>query len=312
MLRPLINGLSPRRILASMNSAQPERAYFEFGQLIQVNRMCLAAATTWLVYDFLVIFDQEVEYIWKQSWSISTFLYLLLRYFGSAWNIFSSAALLLDHPSLAFCKGFVPLQVWPPGIIVSVVEVMLQMRLYVLYKRSNKFFASLAICFLAKVAVLVFVYSNFSSTVQAGNHPVPGVYACYPSPFNWRWILASIYLTLAFESILCGLCIWAGYQCSKEQFSATGLRWSRAYLIDILVGGSVLYFICFALMWVVTIIILSVYGWKWGVATNAFCAATSIIGGCRLILHLRKAASSVPHARHRPHGGLTVVYRHLL
>jgi len=43
---------------------------------------------------------------------------------------------------------------------------MLQMRLYVLYKRSNKFFASLAICFLAKVVVLVFVYSNFSSTVQ--------------------------------------------------------------------------------------------------------------------------------------------------
>lgn len=292
-----------------MNSTQLEQGFVEFGRLIQVNRMCLAAATTWLVFDFFMIFDQEVEYIWKQSSSISTLLYLLLRYFGSAWSIFSSVVLFLDHPSLAFCKVFVPLEVWPPWIIVAIVEVILQMRLYVLYKRSKKFLAPLAICFLAKVAVLLVVYINFSSTVRATNRQL-GVYACTSLPYDTRWISASLYLTLAFELTLCSLSIWAGY---RSQFSAPGLRWSRAYLIDILVGGSVLYFLCFALMWVVAIITLSVYGWKWGEATNAFGAATSIIGGCRLILHLRKAASSVPYARHpRPHGGLTIVYNHLL
>ena len=40
------------------------------------------------------------------------------------------------------------------------------MRLYVLYKRSKKFLAPLAVCFLAKVAVLLVVYINFSSTVR--------------------------------------------------------------------------------------------------------------------------------------------------
>ena len=44
--------------------------------------------------------------------------------------------------------------------------VILQMRLYVLYKRSKKFLAPLAVCFLAKVAVLLVVYINFSSTVR--------------------------------------------------------------------------------------------------------------------------------------------------
>ena len=48
----------------------------------------------------------------------------------------------------------------------AILIVMLQMRLYVLYKRSNKFLASLAVCFLAKVVGLLVVYINFSSTVR--------------------------------------------------------------------------------------------------------------------------------------------------
>lgn len=43
---------------------------------------------------------------------------------------------------------------------------MLQIRLYVLYRRSNKLLVFLAICFLAEVAIMLRMYIDFSSTVQ--------------------------------------------------------------------------------------------------------------------------------------------------
>ena len=43
---------------------------------------------------------------------------------------------------------------------------MLQIRLYVLYQRSNKVLAFLAICFLAEVTVMLCISINFSSAIQ--------------------------------------------------------------------------------------------------------------------------------------------------
>lgn len=80
----------------------------------------------------------------------------------------------------------------------------------------------------------------------------------------------------------------------------------------------------FAAMWIITIVILSIYGvgvtwidqtqdlanWltsqlKWGQASNAFGGATSIIGGCRLILHLRQGVSA-SHSDDQLDGGLII------
>ena len=71
------------------------------------------------------------------------------------------------------------------------------------------------------------------------------MYFCGGSSYG-RWITYSLYPNLVFESLLFCLCIWVGYQRSKENFSSPGLRWSRARLVDILVGGNVLYFFWWA------------------------------------------------------------------
>lgn len=289
------SSLSPRQVLASllasMDSSLLEPYYIELGQLIQVNRICQAAAITWLVYDSFIVFNQEIEYIWKRPPTMSTFLYLALRYLGSAWVIFFSTAFFLDKPSLAFCRVFVPMEVWPTWIIVSTVQVMLQMRLYVLYQRSKKVLALLVTLFLAEAAVTLVMCVKFSSTVNASNQPLPGVYFCTSSTSSEQFFPDSVYTILAFESILFCLCIWASYQRSKGDFSAPGLRWSRSHLIDILIEGNVFYFLCFALTWVAALVALSVYGFQWGQAVNAFGSATSIVAGCHLILHLREAVS---------------------
>ncbi|KAL4072518.1 hypothetical protein V8B97DRAFT_378178 [Scleroderma yunnanense] len=186
---------------------------------------------------------------------------------------------------------------------------MLQMRLYALYKRSNKVLVPLAICFLVEIGVMMRIYINFSTTVEVTNQPLPGVYFCGSTSYG-RWISYSVYPTLSFEVVLCSLCVWLGYQRSKDHFSAPGLRWSRARLVDILIGGNVLYFFSFSLTWVVGTVTLFIYGLQWGQAVNAFGAATSIIAGCRLILDLREATSPVVHSTVTSEEG--VVFMHQL
>lgn len=200
------------------------------------------------------------------------------------------------------------MEVWPILCIVITAQVLLQMRVYALYERSKKILAFLIVCFLAELGVMIRMYVNFSSTVVATNEALPGVYFCATPTTPEQWLPTSVYPTLAFEAILVCLSVWAGYQRSKGHFSVAGLRWSRARLIDILVGGNVLYFLCFALMWAVALIILYVVGLEWGQAVNAFGGATSVIAGCRLTLHLREAASPSPHSTHQLSEGAFVFY----
>jgi hypothetical protein len=42
----------------------------------------VVAAFVIVVYDWALIFGQEVELVWKQRWSLMTVMYLGLRYFG--------------------------------------------------------------------------------------------------------------------------------------------------------------------------------------------------------------------------------------
>ncbi|KAL4072519.1 hypothetical protein V8B97DRAFT_378434 [Scleroderma yunnanense] len=59
-----------------MDSAQLEQYYYELVRYIEGNKMCQAAAAMWLVYDCILMFPQEIEYLWKRPWTRSTFLYL--------------------------------------------------------------------------------------------------------------------------------------------------------------------------------------------------------------------------------------------
>ncbi|EJD40274.1 hypothetical protein AURDEDRAFT_170653 [Auricularia subglabra TFB-10046 SS5] len=38
------------------------------------------ACITWLVYDYLITLDDEVEFIWMRKWSFTKFIFLLMRW----------------------------------------------------------------------------------------------------------------------------------------------------------------------------------------------------------------------------------------
>ncbi|KAI9068662.1 hypothetical protein FKP32DRAFT_1672044 [Trametes sanguinea] len=59
----------------------------ELQQLVQVIKdtyianLCTAAAASWLSYDIVLTFSQEVELIWRARWSLPKLLFFLVRYY---------------------------------------------------------------------------------------------------------------------------------------------------------------------------------------------------------------------------------------
>ncbi|KAL6301064.1 hypothetical protein BKA93DRAFT_492899 [Sparassis latifolia] len=51
-------------------------------QGLQVAGLSSVAALTWLTFDILMTFGQEVDYIWKAKWTYPKCLYITARYYG--------------------------------------------------------------------------------------------------------------------------------------------------------------------------------------------------------------------------------------
>lgn len=53
----------------------------------QVASYVLVASSTAILYDYALTFEQEVELIWRQRWSLIAFLYIIVRYVGILYSI---------------------------------------------------------------------------------------------------------------------------------------------------------------------------------------------------------------------------------
>ncbi|KAL4081350.1 hypothetical protein V8B97DRAFT_11101 [Scleroderma yunnanense] len=48
------------------------------------------------VYEIFLTLDQEIQFIWRRSWKPSTVLYIFVRYFGTVYNVFSTACMSVN------------------------------------------------------------------------------------------------------------------------------------------------------------------------------------------------------------------------
>ncbi|KAF9560656.1 hypothetical protein CPC08DRAFT_818130 [Agrocybe pediades] len=61
---------------------------FEGLKNVQSSRYAHLAAGSMIVYDQLITFDQEVNLIWRESFSIGKVLFLMIRYYALAVTAF--------------------------------------------------------------------------------------------------------------------------------------------------------------------------------------------------------------------------------
>ncbi|KAF8888040.1 hypothetical protein BD779DRAFT_474837 [Infundibulicybe gibba] len=117
------------------------------------------ASLTFLIYDLILSLDNEVEFIWKKpnsSWIKWQFLFT--RYFALASQICNCSidfAIISSSLDLRLLRGWYMSQAVVSDIIVTAVEVLLMLQLYVLYNKSTKLVAVFCVIIFAETVALI-------------------------------------------------------------------------------------------------------------------------------------------------------------
>lgn len=122
------------------------------------------ATITLISYDYLLLLDKEIQYVWKRPWSRMSILYLIVRYFGLVlallWGFWGGLLYMPESP----CYNLIVFMEWGYSAYSCIAEVILIWRLYALYNRSKLLLRILLGLFLpivaASIGADVFLYSR--------------------------------------------------------------------------------------------------------------------------------------------------------
>ncbi|KAH7922529.1 hypothetical protein BV22DRAFT_1131339 [Leucogyrophana mollusca] len=324
-------------------SSHLEAAIVNAANIIRITRICQLSSAIIIIYDHLITFNQEVEFIWKKPWSLATVIYLIVRYVGDGLGLLDAAgickpltlfltphkrhiiaAFMSESPSQEFqswqlnfvCSSvspictlggrtqttpvtagqvFLHLQGWPSAVLDWLMQIVLQMRIYALYKRSNRVLSFTALGYLAEIIAMSTILGIANAHIVAINEPIPGIGICsatnIPASFYRFWLPI-----IAFEGTLCLLALWVGIRDLVSGFRAQGINGIN--VLEVLVKDSVFYFLCLVLACVVNAAMWQTLGEAWLEVPEGFSIAAKVVIGCRLILNLPKTFAQRPlHSR---------------
>ncbi|KIJ61106.1 hypothetical protein HYDPIDRAFT_116361 [Hydnomerulius pinastri MD-312] len=279
--------------MSTMSLADLQALYESTARIVYTTRICQFVPSVLMVYDHILSFDQEVEHIWGRALSAPTVLYILLRYLGTAYGIFSGVAFLMAPMPEIFGKVFIYIQGWPSSIIVWLVQIILQMRIHALYGRKKLLFYLVTAAFVIEIAAMSTILIIGNVLAETTNEPLPGLNVCTDT--NTPKIFYSYWLpVIGFEGILCILALYAGFEHSQNRFKGPG----GGRLVDAIIKGNVLYFVFILVACIVNAVMWQTLPYQWLEVPEGFPECVEVIVGCRLLLHLRQTfARTVKESR---------------
>ncbi|EKM76900.1 hypothetical protein AGABI1DRAFT_93821 [Agaricus bisporus var. burnettii JB137-S8] len=272
---------------------------------IQSTRYAFLASSSIIVFDYRLevrIFDmhnmpgltiRKVEFIWKKTWSFGKIMFILNRYYPliSVFSFFSK----FDGQSSNLDKGrhFVRWKGWTGLIACMLAEVILQTRLYALYSLNNRILALMVSMFLLSSGLSAVVMGKVLAdmSISATRFSFDGIEDafCVPQNISPNFFLFWVPL-LVFESLLCGMAVYKGYQSFKA--GATMLH-SGSRLLSILIRDSVLYFIIIASAYLACLLLWILARQTLLEIPIGFTVAMSCVLANRVILNVREANQSL-------------------
>ncbi|KAJ7050358.1 hypothetical protein C8F01DRAFT_1264234 [Mycena amicta] len=287
---------------------------------IQTIRFAQLASSAIIIFDHAITLDEEVELIWKSSWSMGKVLFIINRYYTlisvcvNNYALFSPSlsdsvsihqVLALPSPpdSQSYsCLAFFRWQGWTGLIAFMIAEVILQMRLYALYYLNKKVLALMlslfVLCSATSAAIMGTVLNGISSTA----HPIPDVTFCRPNNVP-HYFFAFWLPVLLFESLLCVLALYRGFQTFRASVS---LYQSGRHLVAILIRDSVLYFLVMFATYLTNLLVWLIARPSLLEVPVAFSVALSCCLGNRIVLNVREVKSEMDSAaaeEGKPGGG---------
>ncbi|KAG2090377.1 uncharacterized protein F5147DRAFT_724770 [Suillus discolor] len=171
-------------------------------QYYRVESYYTVASTVVVIYDWALTFEQEFELVWKRRWSVTSVLYLALRYGGIIYAVFDIPGSITtlyvsdDGTVLDFEQW------WMFTIANIILGAIMITRLHAMYQRSRKMLIFLVVFFLT-LTITSAVITVIQSTYITGEELVfSGTYQCNYGGDNIylsaiTWVLGTVWETLA-------------------------------------------------------------------------------------------------------------------
>jgi len=252
------------------------------------------ASITFLYYDHLITFPEEIRKIWKHRLSFLNILFIINRYttcFG-----YIPIVYFTFHSSTATttCAAYIHYPSVLSIITQTIITIIVTLRCYALYNRNRRILISVSVLGLAVLASFVWATTTFLGIDESFG----GLYrTCVPSlrdgdksPYKVAWLLSII-----FDSSVFGLTLYRTIQIMRvHRFPGT-----YGSLANLIMRDGSVYFVVMALAYIVHIILffhIEKPFFATSMGNNAFMTHTiSVTMMSRLILNLNSYGDR--HAR---------------
>jgi len=206
------------------------------------------ASFTILVWDHVITFSDEVEYIWKGKKGPIIYLFLLNRYFTPLGFIINLFAYLSPSWTVERCTHFIRYEGCTVAIAVEVVGLMMLFRINALYPTRPWISWMLGVLLAVETAINIWLISRGEPVLH---NTASGVHACSMvfDPAISHAASASAWYPLMYDSIVFGLTVNRTLPSIRKK--------EAGYIVKKLLEDGLLYYsVIFSITFVLTFMIV--------------------------------------------------------
>ncbi|THU90878.1 hypothetical protein K435DRAFT_781003 [Dendrothele bispora CBS 962.96] len=252
-------------------------------------RVCLVGLT-WGLHDYFITLEDEIRYIWPQRLNLAKFFFLWIRYYTITLllfdviqiHVFSIPGVTSDNVCVAMdsiIRVVSAISLWS-------VEIVMQLRVYALFKCSKRVAVLNGVLFLGSIAgflwILIHNAQRRRAVIADAIHlPLPGCPSIH-SGIEWaQWVPATGY-----EGVLFGFALYKTLRSTTARIR-NGVRVS---LYSLLLRDNLFYFFGIACLLVFNnLMVVGITRIPW-FSYAPFHAAVGILT-TRMMLNIRKATA---------------------
>ncbi|KAI6109037.1 hypothetical protein EDD16DRAFT_55085 [Pisolithus croceorrhizus] len=260
-----------------------------------------------MIYDYVLTLEEEVDCIWNKSVSVASIIYVMTRYIGTALILLSTTVFLWgrkpDASGQAIASFFPVLESWFSCVLIWLVQIILQLRLYAVHHGSKK------ILFVGLLGFIVEIIITITCMVEITKFEVSKLLDLTNHIMSYPTAATDIYINYAaitsYECLLFALAVFAAIRYHREERVPHPVNLNKLKdLRAILISGNIVYFFG-TLLYVIAYSAVSLtLPTQWIIAAPRLGSAVTAVFACHLVLHIRSSRASTglspqEHESHR-------------
>ncbi|TFK34306.1 hypothetical protein BDQ12DRAFT_715370 [Crucibulum laeve] len=211
----------------------------DFDQIAQdvyaTNYLAIASVAL-LAYDHVITIKQEINLMWRSRWSVTKIVYVWNRYFALLTLSFNASIRLREITSDASCGASLQLLGGCATIIVSTVDFVLMLRVWILYGRPRILLYIIIPLIIGEVVGLTIIEALTVMSLDPYIHAGPTITGCFslivPQYFAFYPIPPLIITSIMF--------VMTAYKCGQTLY---GYRRTRMPIVSLFLRDGVFWFL---------------------------------------------------------------------